>query len=271
MKRLTCTLLALTLAAAVGAGDEKKDAPPELKDPVDILKKVDAAARAVKAVQYDLVLDATAVQRGKLEASIMAAGRPAEGAYLPEKWRVDATITLPGANESIHLTGGCDGEDFYLIDHRHKIAYVDMDPAVLGPAQGTLVRSMFVEFLHPAPFNDEIHGKSQELRKSEKLGDEDCYVIHVVYASDEAPQATWWFSKKDFLPRQRVDEYRYPGLQGPIRRTVSKLVVDPKLADDAFKVTLPAGYEQSDDFAPSDLFGPPPSERSGATTRPSAA
>ena len=41
-----------------------------------------------------------------------------------------------------------------------------------------------------------------ELKGSKKISGEDCYEIHVVYASENAPEATWYFSKKDFLPRR---------------------------------------------------------------------
>ena len=116
---------------------------------------------------------------------------------------------------------------------------------------------MMIEFVHATPFNDEINGRSQELKGSVKIGDEDCYEIHVVYAADRAPQATWAFSKKDFLPRRRIDAFPAAlagGQAGTTIKTITNLVVEPKLDEDAFKLKLPEGYTKTDDFAPDDIL-----------------
>jgi hypothetical protein len=138
-----------------------------------------------------------------------------------------------------------------LIDHAKKTAYVDIDPAVLGSAGRLLGTFTTVEFVHPSPFSDEINGKKAELKGSRTVGGEDCYEIHVVYAN-EAQQATWCFSKKDFLPRCRIDRFdRGEGQEPTVReKSITQLVVDPKFDKDPFKFELPEGYTQVDDFAP---------------------
>jgi outer membrane lipoprotein-sorting protein len=114
-----------------------------------------------------------------------------------------------------------------------------------------------IEFIHPTPFNDEINGRSRELKGSEKVDGEDCYIIHVVYAAEQAPQAIWSFSKKDFLPRRRIDIYALPdGQEGRGTKTITNLVVDPKVDEEVFKLKLPEGYTKTDDFAPNLLPRP---------------
>ncbi len=108
---------------------------------------------------------------------------------------------------------------------------------------------MMIEFLFETPFTDEIKGKKQELKGSKEINGVDCYEVHVVYATDQI--ATWCFSKKDFLPRRRVDEGKTrDGRAYRADKTIAKLIADPKLDKDAFKLKLPDGYTKTDDFAP---------------------
>ncbi len=249
MKRTICLVLGVSLMPVAGYAEDKKAG--ELTDPLEILKKVDAAAKAVKAVKYDVVVVGTgalAARVGKLKGSVIASG-VVQGA--PQKYLIDVTVTQPGSAETKRLTGGSDGDMFFVVDHQAKKAYEDIDPAVMGSAGRTLRAGMMIEFLHPAPFSDEINGKKQELTGSKTIGGEDCYEIHVVYAAAQASEATWYFSKKDFLPRGRTDVYKdVQGEGGTVEKMITNLVVDPKFDKDAFKLKLPAGYTKTDDFAP---------------------
>ena len=68
------------------------------------------------------------------------------------------------------------------------------------------------EYIHPRPFSDEINAEKAVMKGTTKVGDEECYQIHVVYRNARGAEAMWYFSKKDFLPR-RVDRIR-PGQDG---------------------------------------------------------
>jgi hypothetical protein len=281
MKRSLSLVLVLSLVCAAASAQEKpargtpdkpkksmakkskqearrkdKEKAATAGDPLDILRKVDAAAKALNAVRYDVVVETTGAAEaiaGKTKASITATGAaPAgSGQPLPERFVIEAEITLPEKKETRRITGGSDGEVFYIIHHDEKKAYVDIDPAVLGSAGRELARAMMIEFLHPTPFDDEINGRSRELLGSKMIGDEDCYEIHVVYASEQAPEAVWYFSKRDFLPRCRVDKFTLPdGRKGAIKKTITRLEVEPKLDGDAFVLKLPEGYTKTDEFAP---------------------
>ncbi len=259
MKRVICLLLSLSFASvAVYAEDPK---PGELTDPLEILKKVDAAAKAVTKIQYKSVAEIPAAFANrfgfqKVEATYIVSG-VVNGQ--PEKYFADLKITMPGSAGTRRVTAGSDNDMFYVVDHEGKKAYEDIDPAVVGPAGRALQAASMIEFTHPTPFSDEINATSRELRGSEKVGGEDCYVVHVIYANEQAPQATWSFSKKDFLPRKRIDVYPTPNGQTANQvKTVTNLVVDPKLSDDVFKLKLPDGYTKTDDFAPNFLAPPQP-------------
>jgi len=252
MKRTICLVLGLSFISAVALADDKKT--DELTDPLEILKKVDAAAKAVKTVKYDLVFEADgamAQRSPKLTCTVLMSGF-VSGA--PEKYVIDAAVSMPDSAEPRKISCGTDNDMFFLVDHAAKKAYEDIDPAVMGAAGGFLMRGTMIEFVYDTPFSDEINGRSQKLTGSKTLDGHDCYEVHVVYAAERAPEATWYFSKKDFLPRGRIDHYTLPNNEtGTTTKMVTRLVVDPKLDEDAFKLKLPEGYTKTDDFAP-ELF-----------------
>ena len=265
MKRALCLLLSLSLVSATVYAQEKptkgkkaqetktqKTKAGDLTDPLEILKKVDAAAKAVKAVKYDVTFESSGTNprnpRTELKGSVIMGGEMID--FVPEKILVEVEIKGGDSDEVRRFSAGSDGEVFYFVDHQARKAYEDIDPAVMGSGARYFQPAVMIEFLHPTPFSDEINGKTRELKGSKVVNGEDCYEIHVVYAADNAPKAIWHFSKKDFLPRGRIDEYSGPGGNVVLKKVLAKLVVDPKLDEKTFKLKLPEGYTKTDDFAP---------------------
>ena len=53
------------------------------------------------------------------------------------------------------------------------------------------------------------------------------------------------------LPRRRLQKFTVPGQgEGALEINLSNLVINPELDPALFRMKLPAGYEQIDDFAP---------------------
>ena len=130
-----------------------------------ILKKVDAAAKAVSGVSYRVNS-----APGGIATDFVAA---AEGGGVMFGW------TGPAAGEVRHagqdhpartpasrssVTGGSDGETFFLVDHVGKKAYQDFDPAVMGSGGNALFGVSMAEFVHPSPFDDEIDADTPNSR-----------------------------------------------------------------------------------------------------------
>lgn len=250
MNRILCLTLTALLAAPAFAADDQP-ATNELTDPVEILRKMDAAAKAISSVSYDTEFTGAGELAKHLpsgKASVVMEGWG--GDRFPKKFHVDVEGRLPGAADAKHYTGGCDGENYYLVDHADKTVYEDIDPKVMGAAGQLVTAPVMIEFVHESPFNDEINGKNQTLKGSEKIGDVDCYVIALEYAN--APQSTTWYvGKKDFLPRCRTDRFEQPNVGTiEIRRTLTNVVPSPKIGEDTFKLKVPDGFKKSDDFAP---------------------
>ena len=232
----------LLVPAALTWAQDKKIATDET---TKILVKVDAAAKAVKGVKYDVVAKAAGGgQAIDLKGTYIIVG--ADGT-MPKKFLADLEVTAPGSAGSRKYTGGSDGDTYYVIDHAEKKAYVDIDPAVLGTQfRGAYRQGLMIEFVYATPFTDEINAESKTMKGTKTVGGVECYEIAISYAAAGAPKATWCFSKKDFLPRKRVDT----SARGVTEKTITNLVVDPKIDDATFKLKLPEGYTQVDDFAP---------------------
>ncbi len=240
--------LSLLLSSAVAQDPGKKDG--ELPDAMKILKKADEAAKALKAVQYKASAKGLGVDESRMAA--------AEGKALlsgwqnlgPAKYKYEVKVKRPGSEDVSEYTAGCDGDNTYLIDPAKKMVYADMDPAVLGSA-ARMVRAISVgKLVNPDGFADELKAEKVELKGSTKVGDVDCYEIHVAHGGDSG-EATWAIAKTDFLPRRIERSFPRPnGERGGRLVTLTDLVANPKLDNDAFKLTLPEGFTKTDDFAP---------------------
>jgi len=239
--------VSMAMAMAVFAGPQTADggAPSATQ----ILERADAAIKAVHAVSYQVESEPAGSAIGRIS------GGKGEGAMFgwdgggPEKFYARIKTTRRDSDEVVELEGGGDGESFFLIDHGTKKAYEDIDPLVLG-SNGNILRGMgMLEFVHNAPFDDELGAEKSEVLGTEKIHGEECYKVHVLYSGDL--ESTWFFSTEDYLPRRRIRHITdREGNRGTITITISDLVIDPQANPALFKLVLPEGYEQIDDFAP---------------------
>jgi hypothetical protein len=255
MKLVTPFLLGLVLALPAAAADAPAappTPPPPVRSPeaLEILKKVDTATKAVNSVSYHAV----ATPRGIAERF----GQPAEGdavlvgwtGTMPQKFWAHLKTKRPKSGEPVEITGGGDGSTYYVIDQTTKKAYEDMDPGVLGSSGRLLLGFGMVEFVHDTPFDDELNAESVTLLPSETVSGEECNKINVVYGGRQG-ESVWYFAKSDNLPRKRVRKISIPNQgDGEFEVTISNLKVNFEPEAALFKLKLPEGYQQVDDFAP---------------------
>ncbi len=237
--------------AATGEATAQEAAAAEHdSEAIRLLKKVDAAAKAIAGARYK----ATAKPGGF--ATDFASDAEGEGVMFgwtggaPEKFNARVKTTKLGSGEPMEVTGGSDGETYFLLDHLTRKAYQDIDPDVMGSGGQALRNIVMVELIHPAPFDDEINADLIELQGKETIGGVECYKVHVVYRGGQG-ESTWFFSTEDYLPRRRVRHLADPERgEGSIEITLTELEVDPEVGPEAFTMKLPEGFEQVDDFAP---------------------
>lgn len=251
MKRM---LLILPFALfAVNARAEEPAKGGKLTDPVEILKKADEACKPVKSLKYTAAgegLFGDAERQPKVTGSIISMP-PVE--KQPARFKVQVKVQKPGSSDVEEVTAGCDGNLFYVMDHKNKKVYQDVDPAVFGSFRRGIGAIRMAEFGHESPFGDEINGKVKTLVGVEKVGDEECYHIHVEYSGQSDGLATdWWISTKDFLPRRadRVRTDSASGNKGGGKMVLTGLEINPKADEKSFALVVPDGFTKVEDFAP---------------------
>ena len=239
-------------ADAEGAMQQAEPVPPAGDDneAVAILRKADAAIKAVDGVRYKIHTRPTGVVTNFASAAEGEAvmwgwdGRGAEKSY------AHLEGTRPGSDEPMRISGGGDGEMYFLLDHQAHKAYEDIDPGVLGTGGQALSSFLMVEFVHPAPFDDEISADKVELVGKQDVAGASCYKIDVTYSGGRG-RSTWLISTEDYLPRGRIRYFSIPQQgEGTLEVTLSEIEVNPEIEPAIFRLQLPAGYEKVDDFAP---------------------
>jgi thiol-disulfide isomerase/thioredoxin len=209
-------------------------------DPIEILKKAEAAAKAVTAVAYKAEFHgegelATRVPR--LTGSVRAQRTP--GAAVP-KLVLEAVVHEPGADETAAFRFINDGSQFVGIDTLRKTV-TQQDPPRSLDALFTLTEpagDLWVDQFFDATLLEAARrGDSVKHEGTNQVNGVDCDVVYVVYRN-AAGEARWYFGRKDHLPR-RVDQIRSGGI---LVVALSDLDVKPKLDADTFAVEFPDGY-----------------------------
>ncbi|MEM9592930.1 MAG: hypothetical protein AAGD06_01615 [Acidobacteriota bacterium] len=221
---------------------------------LEILKQADEASRAVTTVRFHAKAEPAGVIAnfiGAVEGTALMNGWNPE-IRRPLKFWAKAEAKAPGTGAEMDMTCGGDGETFFLVDHKTKKGYEDMDPAVLGTGGQTLGALGLAQFVHPEPFQRELDATAIELLGKGEVMGEECWKIRVTYApgSGNDSGADWCISTRDHLPRQQIRKFAFPQGEGELAITLSSLEVDPKFESALFKMDLPEGYEAVDDFAP---------------------
>jgi hypothetical protein len=246
MKRIACIGLGLCLVAGpavLGQEDTGAQQPAELTDPIEILKKVDAAAKAVDVARYHVKSDVEGSFAGvlpKVDADVIHKG----AGRIPKNYSIKGKIQMPGSDEWQEIATGRSKTDFYYTDMNRKVVHQDILPTVVGRLGGWVRdRALMIEFTYGEPFSDEINAEKAELIGTETVDGIECFHIEVHYRGAGGQVAHWYFSKKDFLPR-RVDRISpaQGGARNVMRMFVTKLEVNPQISDEVFAAVVPEGF-----------------------------
>lgn len=243
MKRALLLCLTISLVGVTALAEESDP------DPMEILKHVDAAIKAVDSVRMTIVSTPSGAATNFASAAEGEAIIVGWDGARPEYFYTHVKTTRRGSEEEIELTGGGNGDTFFVIDHGTRKGYEDMDPAVMGSSGNAVGRLGMIEYVHDAPFDDELGADELEYLGRETIGGVDCHTINVVYSGGRG-RSTWYFSTEDYLPRRRDQHISGQAGEGTISIVITELEVNPKIDQDLFVMKLPEGYEQIDDFAP---------------------
>jgi len=217
---------------------------------VKVLKQSDAALRKVTSVKFKATATPSGIATNFIGAAEGKGVMTGWDGQAPKQFFAHVMASQPGSEEKMELSGGSNGDLFFLLDHAHKKAYEDMDSGVMGSGRNALGAINMPEFLHPNPFDDEIGAEAVELAGVETIAGVECHKVEVTYAGGQG-KSTWFISTEDMLPRRRVRYFNIPQQgEGTLETTITELVVNPEIEASVFDLDLPEGFEKVDDFAP---------------------
>ncbi len=244
--KLLALAASLLVGTSVGAQDDKsaKGYP--------ILKKSEAVMKRLGRISYSADYKGTGWIKEFVPSvsGIVVVGKRS-------KWDVTefychVKITPTGSTDVIDLTAGSDGDVYFLIDPKTKIAHEDMDPIVQGKYSRDLQRVVLTEFAAEHPFGEDLKPESVTWKGSESIGGVDCHHIHI--ATETPPALDVYVAKNDYVLRRvtrtyanREDPKKKPGTSD---LTLTELTIDPPARRSPFKLHLPDGYTKTDEFAP---------------------
>jgi cytochrome c biogenesis protein CcmG/thiol:disulfide interchange protein DsbE len=233
----------LAMSAPVAAASDEPDA-------LEILKKADAATKAVKAFSCKAEFRGTGgiangvptiqgtVQARQARPGVLGLifgakhGRPSQ--------RIKGEFTPPGAKTAEPFEIASDGKRAVLIDVQRKI----LTRGELPEAEAMLKTGLplyMIELLHPTPFTDEITAKETRCEGVEDVEGVACDVVFVVYHKSDI-DSRWYIGRADSLPRRVERLYGRLGRPGSTVLTLTDLVVAPSLGASDFAPSTPKGY-----------------------------
>ncbi len=227
----------------------------EEPDPIEILKKADAATRAVKACSYKAEFHAEGDFSSRVPRItgefICRDARPGFFLKLMDKdepgkpsFRAKVAVSMKpyGSDKIRHLDVSIDHKTVTFIDEDDKY-WMQQDLPAAGPLLESAESLYMFEFLHPTPFSDEINAVKRKYEGEKEVEGVLCDVIYVKY-NIHALEARWYFGREDSLPRRVERISRRLGTKNIRILTISDLDLSPELTAGHFRPPCPDGFER---------------------------
>jgi hypothetical protein len=245
------TLLGWTIVALLLAQPAQRTAEPTsaAADAKAIVKRAADALARVQIASYQLDYKTTGWMSAffpNYRGPVMVGKDTANKA---QRFKCTITVEPSNSSEVREVTAGADGDVFFIIDTKTRTVHADIDPGVLGKDMWVVQFSVLREFALSNPFEDALKSGEFRLEEARRVDGEDCFAVWIKPSTD--PPATWYFAKKDFLPRRvSYAAKNEKGEESVSEMTLGRLVIIPQPDKDPFAIVVPEGYKKTDDFAP---------------------
>lgn len=219
----------------------KKDG--SIKDFEEIVKNSKAALSLISSVKYDILVEG----HGENKSRVIKAKTTLLGYAnrLPKYFKVELDYQGSNPQSSKKLSGGSDGNEFYIIDHLEKTFKRDIESNLLGSNFNTILQGVVNSFVSIVPMNIEKTAKKKTLKGIKNIDGVNCYEISFLFPQYGNYEIIWYFSIKSFLPKAKKTSYTMKnGKIAGFYSTISKMVINPKLSMESFKFSEPKEYKQ---------------------------
>jgi len=240
----------VVVGAVLGTGLAAMAEGPSTGDQArDILKQSAAAIKKLDRVEYQARYHGTEWIKQfvpSIEGSVVV-GKQSQ--HEINRFFCRVTLKPNDSEETLELTAGSDGDQFFLIDPKTKKAHLDMDPAVLGTQGRNIQRVVLSDLAAPEPYEDALEAETVKLEGSETIEGQECHAIRVI--GDEPPERVYYIAKSDLLPRRVVRIFKNDkDEKGTTELTLAALKPNPSEPKNPFVLQVPPGFEKTDEFAP---------------------
>jgi thiol-disulfide isomerase/thioredoxin len=204
-----------------------------------------AALKEISAVSYHARLSAGGAIDGEaptIEGDVVLEGRP-EGA-IPLVFRGEGTITAPDSSSSEKFLSSFDGEVAYGVNYTDSVLYTgELGAGGLDLLTGTL-ELIIDAFVVADPMLEERNAFETTLLENAEVDGVECRVVQFQYAeSPEGGMSRWFIGAEDHLPRRIQRLLMIPAGEATITYELSEINTTPELADGAFALAAPEGFD----------------------------
>ena len=211
-------------------------------DLIQVLTEVDAATRAVSSVSYHAKIWTEGeidLKQPRIEVSVKA--QEGGGGRLP-LFYIDGVVIKPDRAEGEPFTAIMNDKQAIMINPSDKTYSIGNLPQGMRLIREAFQSCVMQEFVHPAPFSDELNATSRRYEGRQTITGIDCHVIFVVYRG--GTESRWYFGINDNLPH-RVDRISKVAGKSVARvLELSDLNTSPKFDADTFKIEIPEGFKE---------------------------
>jgi hypothetical protein len=216
----------------------------EKPDVMEIIRNADAATKAVQAVSYraEFWAEGDLANRMPRVTGEVLARRPVASKFWPLSMgykapphRLRGTATAPGGGATARFDCAVSGKKAFVLDHeRRKCIFGSMPVVTIPYAPAAHLR--MIEYVHPTPFDDELHSKVARHEGVKHVGGVPCDVVYVLYRNGS--DSRWYFGQQDYLPRgvERLNP------RGKTILLLSEVNTTPSITEETFEPECPDGY-----------------------------
>lgn len=209
----------------------------------DLLRSIDKATRNVSTATFKAEVRGTGylVTQKPIWMGEARIRKNKGESFLRGSLLMKGKLRAPDSTTTLTHSIASNGEIVRLLSESEKTLHVGETDSKLMDKVNELF-DVWVTFLHPTPFMDEVQAPLAELEGQALVNGDRCNVIYVEYKNQQ--RSRWYFSVKDNLPRKVERIYMQKGREGTRTTIIWDLRVNPVFEKMALHLLTPLEYKR---------------------------